>query len=151
MVKVEIKGLQEIQAKLESLQHNVARRLLRNAMRTAANVWREEIIRRAPRRSGILARSITMQQTVNGELEGEIRVGYFKRAWYAIILEFGRRASKKGEKLPGITTSKSRKSKGASYSQARPFIRPAYESKKEEVLQKFVEEGKKILADEARK
>jgi len=144
IVTVKITGLDEFQKVLDRLAPAVSKRLLRKAMRNAANVWREEIVRRAPRLAkhkqggtnpkkwryaGELAGLIGMKSSTPGnEMEGTVRVGPTRRPFWALFLEFGTRKMR-----------------------ARPFIRPAYESKKAAVLAKFVEEGRKIVAAEAGK
>src|SRR5262249_16841850 len=141
LVSVKVTGLKELQAALENIPRNIARRLLREVLRKAAGIWREEMSLRAPRLSevklatnaknvripGDLARHIGMKVKVNSGLEGEVQVGPVKRVFWALFLEFGTRKQS-----------------------ARPFIRPAFEAKRGDVLTRFIEEGKKIVAEETR-
>jgi HK97 gp10 family phage protein len=137
LVECEVKGLEEIQHALESVPRAIARGLLRKAMARAANIWREEMARMAPRLvtvklarnpkqvrlPGDLARHIGIKVLVNSDLEGSVQVGPSKRVFWSKFLEFG-------------TYKMS----------AHPFIRPAFESMKSKVLDKFVEEGKAIIS-----
>jgi HK97 gp10 family phage protein len=151
VMTVKISGLDQIDRKLRSMPLGVARRLLRQAMRSAATIWRDEMQIRAPRgatevrtKSGIikkypgfLAEHIRIQVGANSDLEGYAKVGPARAAFWGMFLEFG--------------TGPRHKKSGA-YSgvmPAHPFIRASYESKASAVLDKFVEEGRKIVAEEA--
>jgi HK97 gp10 family phage protein len=148
LITAKIIGLAEIQRALEEMPRGIARRFLRIALTRAANLWREEMARLAPRLKpesvtasrwlsialgksyrvpGFLAAHIGLQSRVTSDLEGEVRVGPVKKAFYALFLEFGTR------KMP-----------------AQPFIRRAYEGMKEAVLAKLVELGKQIVAGDFR-
>lgn len=141
-VKIELTGFKDLQELLEKMPLRIARRLLRNAILDAVNVWKEEIQLRAPklsqdkqtkskksaRRAFWLSDHILAKVSVDSDLEAVARVGPAKSAFYAGWLEFG--------------TQKMR---------AKPFIIPAFEAMKEVVLARFVKAGQKIVAEEAPK
>jgi len=133
---ITINGLENVQEALERMPRAFARGVLRKAMISAARIWRDEMALRAPKLTSVkfarnaknvripgdLSRHIMIQSQVNSDLEGEVRVGPSKRVFWANFLEFG--------------TAKMR---------ARPFIRPAFESKASAVMDRFVEECRNIL------
>lgn len=141
-VTVKFTGGDALQKTLETLPINIARRLLRQAILKAVWIWKEEIELRAPRLEdvklalkkrdvripGDLARHIGVRVTVNSDLEGVAQVGPSRRTFWGIFFEFGTHKMS-----------------------ARPFIAPAYEAKKQAVLDKFVEEGRQIVTEEASK
>jgi HK97 gp10 family phage protein len=141
-VTVKFTGGDELQKTLETLPINIARRLLREAILKAVEIWKEEIELRAPsleqvklalksryvRIPGDLSRHIVVKVTANSDLEALAQVGPSRRTFWGIFFEFGTHKMS-----------------------ARPFIVPAYESKKQAVLDKFVEEGRQIVTEEASK
>lgn len=143
LITVKVSGLKELQEALEAKPRNIARRLLRTALKNAAMIWRDEMERTAPqlenpklasnpkevRLPGDMARHIGMRVVVNSELEATAYVGPTKRTFWSLFEEF--------------RVGKSSKS-------GKPFIRAAYESKKQAVLDKIVEEGRKIVEEEGR-
>ncbi len=163
---VKVEGLAELQRNLERFPLAVARRLFREALRSAGEIWRAEMEARAPkldkvklsedpkevRIPGDLARHIGARVEVNSDLQATVRVGPSKRTFWGLFQEIGRRAAGAGSKLPALLGGgKGRRSGGASFMAARPFVRPAFESKSEAVLSRFVEEGNRIVAEELRK
>lgn len=114
-VKVEIGGLRELERKLKQLETSVRKRIVSEALRGAAEIVREEASRRAPRRTGTLAKSITLGQ-VKVEKDGaSVDVGPDKTGWYGRFVEMG--------------TVKMA---------ARPYLRPAAEENRERVQAEFV-------------
>jgi len=163
---VKVDGLEQLQRNLERFPLAVARRLFREALRAAGEVWRSEMEARAPkldkvklsenpkevRIPGDLARHIGARVEVNSDLQASVRVGPSKHTFWGLFQEIGRRASAAGSKLPALLGGgKGRRSDGASFMRAQPFVRPAFESKAEEVLNRFVEEANRIVTEEIRK
>ena len=141
-VTVKFSGGAALEETLKTLPINIARRLLREAIKDAVTLWRDEMAARAPklnqvkfalkaknvRLPGDLSRNIRIKLAVNSDLEGSAQVGPSRRTFWAMFLEFG--------------TSKMR---------AQPFIVPAYEAMKQAVLDRFVKSGQRIVAEEAAK
>jgi HK97 gp10 family phage protein len=137
---VKLVGMEELQRKLETMPRAIARRLLRDAILSAATLWKDEMKLRAPklyedkigkggkryRKAFFLSDTIQVKVAVNGDLEAVAKIGPERKAFYSTFLEFG--------------TKKMR---------AQPFIRAAYESMKNAVLARFVEEGRKIVEEES--
>lgn len=113
-VTIEITGLDKLQRKLRELPLRVQNAVLRKGLRAAANVVRDEARRRAPVRTGNLRRNIATSVSVRRG-QGSATVGPKPKAYYGMFVELG--------------TSKMA---------ARPFLRPALDSKKDEVRQIFV-------------
>jgi len=152
-------GLDDLQKKLETFPRNVARRLFREVLIFAARAWRDEMEARAPklesvklsenprevRIPGDLARHIGMQVMVNADLQAAVRVGPSKRTYWGLFQELGRRAAARGSRIFG------RKGGGASYMKPRAFVRPAFESKSDEVINRLADGLTIIIAEETRK
>lgn len=108
---VEVLGLKELDRALQELAYPAARRALRKGMRRGANVVRDEARAKARVKTGNLKRKIRTRE--RREQEGNLRfaVEVPRSAFYGRFLEYG--------------TSKMA---------ARPFLRPAAESKTEEAV-----------------
>lgn len=137
-VTFEVEGLKELQEKLRALGPKVARNALRSAVNAGAQVVRKEVQARAPIDTGTLRRAIYIKQIreLSNEFQQTFYIGvrrgkkYQKKkmdAWYAMMVEFGT------SKMP-----------------AKPYIRPAFESKKVEaaarIKEKLMERIEKMAA-----
>lgn len=146
-VSFKITGTEELAKVLETKPAIVAQRIIRQSLREAVRAWREEMIARVrkgwhvfartkikgqrgtlagrEREYGVISNSIAISSEIGaGGFEGTAAVHPTKRAFWSRFLEFGTR------KMP-----------------AYPFIRPAFESRKEEVLEKFVEDVRDQLRE----
>ena len=150
-VTVEVKGLDQLQAKLEQLPEKVAKKYLRAAVRAGATVIKNAMAQLAPRQSGFEADHIdirtratrdalAMTATIgpNTKIVRPERVGKISkhgktkgrewRQWTAVIvarfLEFG-------------TSSHAKK----------PFLTQAFESNKQEALDAITEKLRDALKD----
>lgn len=139
-VKVEIRGLAELEQRLRDEPKKVAVKTLRVAGREAAKLFQEAIEARAPKDTGFLSEHVKIATHAtsgdDGKLEvqvGPSRARYPKRgaehttkgaAEVAMMHEFGTR-----------------------FQPAQPFMRPAFEESKEKVLEVFVTELRKNLDD----
>lgn len=110
-LSVEITGLKELDRALQELAWPAARRALRKGMRRGANVIRNEARANVGVDTGFLKRQIRTRE--RSEQDGQMRfaVEVPRGAFYGRFLEFG--------------TSKMA---------ARPFMRPAAESKAEDAV-----------------
>ena len=127
-------GFGELKALLKLLPANVAKNVLRGAVNAGATVIRQEVVARVPRVSGTLKRAVYQKQirelssATNQVFYVGVRKGKkyqaVKRgkktvdqdAFYAPWVEFGHMAAN-GVQVP-----------------AHPFMRPAFEAKKEEAM-----------------
>ena len=124
-VDIEITGLDELQAKLDSLPIEFSHRALRTALRAPGLIFRDAIRSAAPRLTGWLAAHVTVRAKTNNLDEGSVTTTFSRKArpgdnasaiYEALYAEFGT------VKEP-----------------ARPFIRPAFESSKQNALDAFIQ------------
>jgi HK97 gp10 family phage protein len=122
--KVTIEGLDQLELKLRDETKKLATRVLRRAGREGASVWVKAIEERAPELTGFLKTHIEMASKTTGGDEGKLTVfvGPDKPAYYGSFQEFGTR-----------------------YQPANPFMRPAFEQTKDQVLDVFVTDLKEEL------
>lgn len=132
-VQVTIEGAEEIKAALKAIGVK-AEKVLEDAVLEGAEEIRAETARRAPRKTGALAQSIEKKVTKIEPGRVTVQVGPDRKHFYGLFLEFGTQAheitpkNKKALRLPeGIYAS-------AEHGgiRARPFIRPAFDEKKDE-------------------
>ena len=98
---------------------------LRKAAGAGAGVFRDEIQLRAPRDTGNLADSAIVFYDKDNSVAGKLAtyvVTFTKSAWYARLLEFG-----------------------TSRMAAKPFIRPAFESMKDQAAQVVIEKIQEVI------
>jgi HK97 gp10 family phage protein len=124
--KVVVSGLDGLEQKLRDEPKKVAVKVLRKAAKDAAEIWVPAIEALAPELTGFLKSEIVEASKSKSGSEGGIQVlvGPSKRAYYATFREFGTR-----------------------YQAARPFVRPAFEATKDQVLAAFVEDLQQGLED----
>jgi hypothetical protein len=136
-VDFKITGTRELQQALEVLPFQVARSMVKKSLGRAVkpwqvemkskvrqgwHVWKSTIVGRShyggrSREFGVLSRLIGIRVRLNSdELGGTAQVGPSKKGFWALWMEFGRRGGRKF-----------------------PFIRPAFDSKKDEVLALYAE------------
>jgi HK97 gp10 family phage protein len=122
--KVTIEGGAELEQKLRDETKKLAVRVLRRAGREAGDVWIKAIEARAPELTGFLKTHIEMGTKAKGGDEGSltVMVGPDKKAYYGSFDEFGTR-----------------------FQPAKPFMRPAFEETKQEVLDVFITDLKDEL------
>lgn len=168
-----IKGGKELQAFLDQLPAKVEQNILRSALRQGAKVIAEEAKANAPVKDGDLRRSIKVSVRVQrGVVTAKVKAGD-EKAWYAHFVEFGTRPhliSVSEDSRPGRMTRRGFKPYslktlnkmmkngslkigqnfvGASVShpgaQAKPYMRPALDTKTDEALKAIGEQIKKRL------
>lgn len=149
-----ITGGEELAKALESKPPVVARAIIKDSLKRAVVPWREEMIDRVrkgwhvfssgleaiglkrqrgatrfkgrQREYGVIAQNIRVSTTVDDSgYSGTAAVSPSKRAFWAKFLEFGTRHEK-----------------------SIPFIRPAFETRKQDVLEEFIEDVRDRLRTE---
>ncbi len=127
--KLDFSGLLDISGDLDALSKAENGRVLRNATRSAAAVVKDEAVRRAPRRTGKLAKNIVVltQRTRNGDISSGVHIRG--------------RNPRTGNSDNKMKTKDSRNAfywrfveLGTSDMAAIPFIRPAYDARQEEAV-----------------
>lgn len=133
---VKIKGLRELARKLKQMPVELRGKTLNAALRKGAKEIASEAQRRVPVRDGVLQRSIVIRKArvINPNNEASQTVSVRKNAksggnpYYASFVEFGT------SKMP-----------------ARPFMRPAFESRNGDALAVFKTELSKRIERFARR
>lgn len=129
---VNVKGLKEAQARLTNMAPNTARSTLRKAVRDGGRLLRDAVKASAPRgKTGQLAKSIAEREG-SAENKFEARSVVFASrkkspgGYYAHLVEYGHRT---------------RKTSGTYGQQefvpARPFMRPAFASNEQKIVDKI--------------
>lgn len=132
-IRLEIKGLKELNNLLNKLPDKIAKKPLQNALRAGGNVVVKAAKAKAPVDTGLLRDSIAVKQAKQKTGAVHYQVGVYqkigkKRPFYAHMIEFG--------------TSKM---------SPKPFMRPAWEETKAEVLRTFSVRLAKSITTEALK
>ena len=154
MSDAHIKGLAELQRALDTLPAKVEANIMRGAMRAGANVIKDEAKMQAPRDSGLLASSIrTAVSLRRGTVTASVKAGGRGKkgqgtAWYAHMVEMGTKAhviaAPPGSSLSfGGGMVRSVQHPGA---KARPFLRPAMDTKAQAAVEAVREYIRQRLA-----
>jgi HK97 gp10 family phage protein len=116
-ITCKIEGLDELKVTLDKAAKQAVKNYIRRAAKAAADIWVKAIVEKAPRDTGFLAEHIVvMTKYLEADTKLELHVGPEKAAFYALFLEFG-----------------------TEFQAAQPFMRPAFEEHKDEVLAAFAE------------
>lgn len=138
VVTVKVQGLEELERKLYELPTKFAKKYVRQALRAGARVFRDEIKQNAPRRTGWLASQIAVTTSIRGsELQGKANIGVRKK----------QDPARHATHVPAAADEARWAELGTSKQPARPFMRPAFDSKKDAVLARFAEVLKAGLSD----
>jgi HK97 gp10 family phage protein len=117
----QVLGLTKLLKRLESVPAKIAKKMFRKSLREGAKVIQKEVKRRAPRRTGALRRGITVRAGRRSRITASVNILTPSReklglpleatGYYPAVIEYG--APRRG--VP-----------------ADPYIRPAFESKRDE-------------------
>jgi HK97 gp10 family phage protein len=133
-ITVQVTGLKQLEENLKQLQENIAKNALRAVARKAMQIMRDKIAGDAPRRTGALAAGILMTASIRGEgVSGGnvlVRVG---------LRTSSKATRRKGERSPDDVYYGRFLEFGTRKMAARPFMRPAFDSTREQVLKEFGE------------
>lgn len=131
MATVEIHGLERVMRHLDAVPRKLQRKILRRGLRKGAALVRDEARRRVRRRSGLLAKSITVASSRGSGQRGAVayKIGLRSRAWYGRYLEYGHVKRGRGQKIVGgerrrAATREVLKGAGQ-FVPPYPFMRPA--------------------------
>jgi HK97 gp10 family phage protein len=138
VVTVKVEGVTDLQARLDRLPREIVRRILRRALAAGAEVWKREMELRVARLTGFLAQHIGVKITVRGDqLAGTAAVGPLKQNYPERIPKtHGRGSTISAASVARFLEFGTRKMR------ALPFIRQAFEARKDEALAQFIREAK---------
>lgn len=152
---VKVTGLREMNSALKKLDAKVANKISRAGIAEAAKVMRKEMRERAPRDSGNLRKNIKYKLRRFQRRGFTGTVGVTRKAFYAGFIEYG----SSPHRLPAEKIGRGRGKRknnakisfdGGVFSGAnhpgispKPFLRPAFEAKKEAAIKSI---GVKIWA-----
>ena len=134
---IQISGLDQLSSLLGQLPAKMEANILRGALRAGMNVIRDEARRYVPVDSGELRKSIRVSARIKGgKVYATLKAGN-REAFYAHMIEFGHFVRNPGEALKGGRRSRAAqramlRASGAQFVSARPFLRPALDSKSSE-------------------
>lgn len=153
-VTVEIKGLAELQQKLEALPEKVAKRGVRKALRDGADVLRSAIIQLAPKATGFLSQHFgTKIKMTRDALAGTAFVGpqgkvdypAYASGAYNIKRSRNGRAKKIGR--VAVATVVRFLEFGTSKMAKHPFFTAAFDSTRERILSTMIARLKSSVED----
>jgi len=129
-MKIEIEGVKKLEKRLKSLEPKVGKGIVRGALKDAAKPLLQEAKERVPVKSGDLKKSLRVRTMKRKKgrygVEMATKDGWFKGdQYYGAFLEFGTK------NMP-----------------AKPFMRPAYDNKKDEaasIIKSRIKSGLKRL------
>lgn len=151
-VTVKIDGLDALDEKLRALPPKFARRAMRQALRPAVQIWKEAMVSGARKLTGWMASQITIRiSTPPSDAEhGRARVTIAAKQDPTRISTRGTRGRYgRAKHVPSALNEALWNEFGTVKMPARPFIRPAFESKKQSVLDRLISELRSILNEEA--
>lgn len=137
--QVTIKGLKEIEQRLQKLPEKVRRKHLRGALKDGSDIVREDAEQRARKRMGKrpphLADHVVNKVTVGANFATALVGINYKVVKHGHLVEFGTKAHRIGK----------RKHKGTD---PHPFMRPAYDAKAENATDHIIDKLAKAIEKE---
>lgn len=128
-VNLDFSGLEDIARDLETLSRAENNKVLRDATRAGAEVLKEEVIDRAPERTGKIKKNVIVV-TQKGRNKGEITSGVHIRG---VNLRTGNSDNTMKATDPRNAFYWRFVELGTANMPAHPFVRPAYDTREEEV------------------
>jgi HK97 gp10 family phage protein len=157
MLNVDILGGKQLAKALSELPLKIERNIMRAALRAGAKVVADEAKRNVPVDSAELKQSIrTSSNGKKGLVEANAVVGSRKKGWYATFVEFGTaphviKAGKNATRL----SFRTKDGKWISTTQvnhtgakAKPFMRPAFDTKGDEAVKAVADKIRERLTDQ---
>lgn len=155
-VTVEVKGLSQLQEKLEELPAKLSKRGLRVALKKAGLLMRNAMVSMAPKDTGFLAEHFNMKMKIQREeLAGSIFIGPAGKVDYPAYASgaynIKRRKNGKIAKLGRIAVATVARflEFGTAKMAKKPFMTQAFESYKEKAVEVIASELRDALDDVA--
>lgn len=154
---IQIQGMKQLQHALDRLPKNVARKVSRRSVRRGAVIIQADAKRRVPVDTGALKRSIRVVESGRMSRKGIVlfRVRTIRKhgGYYANLVEFGTQPRVVAlAKLRDKATGRVRliKNLNVGAMPAKPFMRPAFDTKKREAARAIEAELRRGIEEEAR-
>ena len=131
-----ITGGRELDDFLRTLSVKVEKNIMRSALRQGANAFKDFVKAGIPVDQGDLRRSVRVStRAKGGRVIASLRVGN-KRAWYGPMVEFGTKAHRINPKRAKALAIAGFPVRGVDHpgARAKPFMRPAFDSKSRAAL-----------------
>jgi HK97 gp10 family phage protein len=154
-VTFEIKGLSELQDKLESLPKKIANKILRQTLKDAGEIIRRAMARLAPQDTGFLEQHFSTRTKIKrADIAGSAFVGPDGKIDYPLnslgSYETIRKKNGKVKRNIGrvaVATVARFLEFGTSKMAAKPFMTQAFESTKQQAVDKIVSDLNQLLQD----
>lgn len=134
-VTFKITGSKELEEKLTELPPKFARKAIRESLRPAVEIWRQEMRALAHKATGWMADQIIVRVSARGNDQGRATV----------TLSSKQNPSRHARHVPGAINEALWNEFGTRKMAAKPFIRPAFESKSSQVLEMLISKLKEAL------
>jgi HK97 gp10 family phage protein len=154
-VTTEIKGLDELQRKLEAMPEKVAKKGLRDALKAGGRILVSALMAFAPRQTGFLSEHFDMRLSIRGEdIAGSAYVGPEGKMDYPDAGGgYREKENRKGKKYRvgriAVASVARFLEFGTSRMAARPFMTPAWEAHKEIVRDAIIDKLKDAVEEAA--
>lgn len=132
-LRVEVQGLKELERKMIALGPRLARNALRSSLNAGAQVIKKEAQAREPELTGKLKKATYVARSRRGSGPDTDNLGF--KETYIVGVRSGRKEMKKGRDAYYWRWLEF----GTKFMSARPFLRPAFELKKYEALERIKE------------
>ena len=152
LVTVKVSGLKEIQEALEQQIPKKAKAGVREGLLAGGNLFKDSVVRAAPKDTGLLAKNIDLKLSIKGgtNVAGAAYIGPKGHVDYPLAGgTFKTKANRKGRmykvgRIPAVTVARFLEI-GTSKMGAKPFMTQAFESAKDLVLFRVVKALKEAL------
>lgn len=153
-VSLKLEGDRELRRALAKLEQKTGKRVVRRSLLRGARIIRDEARKRAPVDSGRLRKSIQARSSGRAFRAGTVGVvvGPDKRAPHAHLVEFGTGPRViKSATIPTPNGPRTVSNLAVGSMPAKPFLRPAFDSKAREAGDRVMTEIRSSILEEARK
>lgn len=148
-ISIKLENLDKVNQLMRELPAAIRMKVLRQVVLSGARIFKDEVVRRAPvGRTGRLSDSITVRRgraSETGLREELARVlvarGKGKGGYYSHLVEFGH----------VIVVRRNRRTIYRGYYPGRPFMRPGFDAKKDEVMRVMLEQTRKKVIRQVNK
>ena len=138
---ITLDGIAEVLKKLDSLDKAVTKDINGTALFAASTVIKKEIESRAPKKRGQLAKSIKRKREHVNTLVREVIIYFGRKGSHAHLVEFGTAPHLLVQKGKAVIIGRSGNIVRGPImhpgSTPHPFIRPAFDSKKEQAVRRY--------------